>query len=472
MLDIVRPLAPVLPEVELPDAVVFDDKMLYTASAAALYLIAALPIYGVLPQKLADPFYWARGVVASDRGTLLELGVLPVATSAFFWQFLAGSRVVKVNFANSSERKRFQSLQKATALFLGLLYSVVLVLAGYFDSVDSFKPRSLWSQGLIVAQLAAANGVVTYLCEILEKGHGYGPGVMAFTAIHAATKIAGAIAGFVPSALSQNGKVESVVIQLASNFLSSPIKTVYNAFTRSDEINLTQIYLTIVVVLGVMYLSNFRHEVSIKSSKVRSMVSTYPIRLLYCGPLSLIFTWLIIYHLNFVAYLLNQFVGPIPLLAQYDLDVHTNKLNLTSGLLYLLCPVYSSQAGFILNVVRPFALIGFFFIVAVFFGSQWFNLSGSSGKDLAKQFKDQEISLVGFRDGSKELNKLISSASITGCILLGLGVSLGDVFGGDGFVSSVVVGFLGAMGVLENVMADLQQNGAAGSQFGQVFGQN
>ena len=33
-----------------------------------------------------------------NKGTLLELGLLPIITSAFIWQIAAGLRLINVNF--------------------------------------------------------------------------------------------------------------------------------------------------------------------------------------------------------------------------------------------------------------------------------------------------------------------------------------------------------------------------------------
>lgn len=102
-------------------------------------------------------------------------------------------------------------------------------------------------------------------------------------------------------------------------------------------------------------------------------------------------------------------------------------------------------------------------------------MSGSSGKDLAKQFKEQDIVVVGHRDATvaKELNKMISSASLIGSAILGLVVGVAEGTGvSQGLVAGVVVGVLSALSLLEQVMSEYQQAGATNSQFAQVFGTN
>ena len=44
------------------------------------------------PSKSNDPFYWMRVILASNRGTLMELGISPIITLGMVMQFLAGAR--------------------------------------------------------------------------------------------------------------------------------------------------------------------------------------------------------------------------------------------------------------------------------------------------------------------------------------------------------------------------------------------
>ena len=39
-----------------------------------------------------------RVILASNRGTLMELGISPIVTSGLVMQLLAGSRIIEVNY--------------------------------------------------------------------------------------------------------------------------------------------------------------------------------------------------------------------------------------------------------------------------------------------------------------------------------------------------------------------------------------
>lgn len=45
----------------------------------------------------ADPFYWIRVILASNRGTLMELGISPIVTSSLIMQLLAGAKLIEVS---------------------------------------------------------------------------------------------------------------------------------------------------------------------------------------------------------------------------------------------------------------------------------------------------------------------------------------------------------------------------------------
>ncbi|GMM30386.1 Ssh1 protein [Martiniozyma asiatica (nom. inval.)] len=479
ILDVAKPLASLLPEIELPyERVSFDDKIVYTIASAAIYLLASVPLSGIQPSKIVDPFHWLRFSFASQSGTLLELGVLPVLTAGFFWQTLAALRWCKVNFNSLEERQLFQSLQKITAIFLGFFYSTLLVYSGYFKPVDHFVSQSHQSgflaDSLIILQLTVASAAVTYLCELLEKGYGFGPGCMAFIAVTTAYKLAGSVIGFGYAPWSKDGQAEGVLVQLFNSLFSKGfIYTIYNAFTRIENINLAQVYLAFITLFCLMYTYNFRSEISIKSSKVRSMITTYPIRLFHSGALPLIFTLTVIYNANIYAYAFSKIVCPIPFIANWEINAYTKKTaDLTSGLLYFISSSNASTS-IILNLTRIVVSISFITIVCALFGRSWFKLAGSSGKDLARQFKEQDITVIGYRDATiaRELNKLISSASTAGSVVLGLTTSIAEATGySQGFATGVGIGMLCAMSVLEDIMTDVQQGNANGTQFQQVFG--
>jgi protein transport protein SEC61 subunit alpha len=84
--------------------------MLWTSITLFIYLICCqVPIYGVYKQDGADPLYWLRVILASNKGTLMELGISPIITSGMIMQLLAGAKIIEVDQRSKEDRELFQA---------------------------------------------------------------------------------------------------------------------------------------------------------------------------------------------------------------------------------------------------------------------------------------------------------------------------------------------------------------------------
>ena len=45
-----------------------------------------MPLYGIVSSDTSDPLYWLRMMMASNRGTLMELGITPIISSGMVFQ--------------------------------------------------------------------------------------------------------------------------------------------------------------------------------------------------------------------------------------------------------------------------------------------------------------------------------------------------------------------------------------------------
>lgn len=55
---------------------------MWTGIVILIYLVASqIPLYGVVSNAGSDPFYWLRVILASNRGTIMELGISPTVTA-------------------------------------------------------------------------------------------------------------------------------------------------------------------------------------------------------------------------------------------------------------------------------------------------------------------------------------------------------------------------------------------------------
>jgi protein transport protein SEC61 subunit alpha len=62
----------------------------------------------------SDPLYWMRVILASNRGTLMELGITPIITSGMpvKMQLLAGANLIDVDFSLKEDHVLFSRAQK------------------------------------------------------------------------------------------------------------------------------------------------------------------------------------------------------------------------------------------------------------------------------------------------------------------------------------------------------------------------
>lgn len=53
-----------------------------------------------------------RVILASNRGTLMELGITPIVTSGMIMQLLSGANILEVDYSLKEDRALFSGAQK------------------------------------------------------------------------------------------------------------------------------------------------------------------------------------------------------------------------------------------------------------------------------------------------------------------------------------------------------------------------
>ncbi|XP_024119104.2 protein transport protein Sec61 subunit alpha-like, partial [Oryzias melastigma] len=79
----------------------------------------------------ADPFYWMRVILASNRGTLMELGISPIVTSGLIMQLLAGAKLIEVG-DTPKDRALFNGAQKLFGMIITIGQAIVYVMTGMY----------------------------------------------------------------------------------------------------------------------------------------------------------------------------------------------------------------------------------------------------------------------------------------------------------------------------------------------------
>ncbi len=303
LIDYSKSVEAFLPEVEQPiKRVHFRDKVIWTAITLFIYLVCCqIPLYGV---KLTggDPLYWMRVILASNRGTLMELGTSPIITSSMIIQLLVHSKIIECNMSDKEDRRLMENTQKVVGLIITMAQAIIYIVSG------SYGPVTLFYGVLIVAQLSMAGLVVLLLDELLQKGYGLGSAISLFIATNICETILWK--SFSPITINVGGQseFEGAIIALFHLLLtrSSKIQALQHAFNRSNAPNLFNLLATIAVLFLVMYFHGFKHDIEISSRRMRGYTTVYPIKLFYTSNIPIILQAALISNLYFISQILAR----------------------------------------------------------------------------------------------------------------------------------------------------------------------
>jgi protein transport protein SEC61 subunit alpha len=109
-----KPAMQLIPEVAQPEKEIrFQDRVLWTAVSLFIYLVCCqIPVYGIRAAASSDPFYWMRVILASNKGTLMELGISPVVTAGLIIQLISGARLIQIDEKSEEDRQLLNGAQK------------------------------------------------------------------------------------------------------------------------------------------------------------------------------------------------------------------------------------------------------------------------------------------------------------------------------------------------------------------------
>ncbi|BEI90873.1 uncharacterized protein CcaverHIS019_0309430 [Cutaneotrichosporon cavernicola] len=464
LLELVRPFMSILPEVTAPERkVTFQHKILWTATTLLIFLVCAqVPLYGIMSSDSADPLYWMRVIMASNRGTLMELGVTPVVTSGMIMQLLAGAQLIEVDYSLKDDRALFSAGQKLFALIIALGQATVYVLTGLYGAPSSLGAGVCL---LLILQLVAASLIVILLDELLTKGYGLGSGISLFIATNTCESIIWKC--FSPNTVNtgHGPEFEGAIVALFHLVFTMNNKTraLKEAFYRERLPNMMNVIATVIVFAAVIYLQGFRVEIPIKSSKMRGQRGTYPIKLFYTSNMPIMLESALTSNVYLVSRMLydrfpdNLFVR---LLGVWEPVEESTQLEAISGISYYMSAPHSLKEALI-DPFHTVVYLTFIVTACAMFSKTWIEVSGSGPRDVAKQLKDQSMTLAGHRDASiyKELKRVIPTAAAFGGAVLGLlsfgADMLGALGSGTGILMAVTIiyGYF-ELGVKENAGMD------------------
>uniref|UniRef100_A0A3B5QNY6 Protein transport protein SEC61 subunit alpha n=1 Tax=Xiphophorus maculatus TaxID=8083 RepID=A0A3B5QNY6_XIPMA len=382
-LEVIKPFCAVLPEIQKPERKIqFREKVLWTAITLFIFLVCCqIPLFGIMSSDSADPFYWMRVIMASNRGTLMELGISPIVTSGLIMQLLAGAKIIEVG-DTPKDRALFNGAQKLFGMIITIGQAIVYVMTGMYGDPSEMGAGICL---LIIIQLFVSGLIVLLLDELLQKGYGLGSGISLFIATNICETIVWK--AFSPTTVNtgRGTEFEGAVIALFHLLATrtDKVRALREAFYRQNLPNLMNLIATVFVFAVVIYFQD--------------VTSGGPARAYPVG-----------------------------------------------GLCYYFSPP-ESFGSVLEDPVHALIYIFFMLGSCAFFSKTWIEVSGSSAKDVAKQLKEQQMVMRGHRETSMvhELNRYIPTAAAFGGLCIG-GLSvmadfLGAIGSGTGILLAVTI---------------------------------
>ena len=438
-LNMFKPILRFLPEVAPPTKRrSLTERMAWTGAALIIYfMMCEVPLYGV-HTTAPDVFFYLRVVVGSTRGTLMELGMLPIITAGLILDILVASGIIEFDPADPEDRALFTAACKTlciivymlNALFIASYYSGFLMVLSPFCTPTSIRP-DYKKAAVILVQLTAAGFVLILLDEMIQKGWGLGSGMSLFSLASIARNFF--IKTFWPVP-GRDGLPYGALLSGIQSVINGELRPLYD---RGGEPTLLSLAITIAIFSVVICIYGTRVEIPIVYARFRGFRGRYPISLLYLGDLPVLFTVSLILHLNIIAQILwflfnstneNSWLN---LLGCYKKTPHCYLKPIGGLVFYLMKPASFSEA--LHKPVNTIAYLLLFTLICGAFARLWLPISGCDPATVARQLVEAGLQVPGFRRSTEALTRLleryIPPIAVLSGILVGILVAISDIFG-------------------------------------------
>jgi protein transport protein SEC61 subunit alpha len=387
-----------------------------------------------------------RVILASNRGTLMELGISPIVTSGLVMQLLAGSRIIEVNYNIKEDRALFMGAQKLFGILITIGEAVAYVVSGMYGDLKTIGAGNAL---LIIFQLFVAGLIVLTLDELLQKGYGLGGGISLFIATNICENIVWK--AFSPTTINtgRGTEFEGAIIALFHLVITrkDKFRAIKEALYRQNLPNVTNLVATVLVYVIVIYFQGWRVDLPVKYQKYRGQEGRYPIKLFYTSNMPIILQTALVSNLYFVSQLLYNRAPTnvlVRLLGKWQ-DVEGSGQSIpVGGIAYYISPP-TSFAEIIYDPFHAVFYLCFILTACALFSKTWIEVSGASARDVAKQLRDQQIVFKGHRDAAiiNVLNRYIPTAAAFGGMCIGALTVIADFCGaigtGTGILMSVTI---------------------------------
>jgi preprotein translocase SecY subunit len=437
-LGLFKPLGRVLPEIKVPERKVgFNEKIFWTALVLIVFLVMSeIPLYGI-SGSVQERFGALRVIFASNRGTLMELGIGPIVTAGLILQLLAGSAIIDCDMSKPEDRGLFTVASKFFSILLTGIQASAYIISGMYGSLAGTTTL------IIFLQLLGAGVIVMLMDELVQKGWGLGSGISLFI-----------MAGVAQNILWQTfnpgtGLFVGSLYQLLRGGEQTLADWILGVGSYPSLIGFIA---TIGTFMVIIYLEGVRIELPMTYAGYKGFRSRYPIKLLYVSNLPVIFASALFANVFFFTQLLWSQMGmPAPgtnllfqIIGDYSQNATTGNVQPVGGIAYFVTSPQSLQ-GVAESPLRAAGYLGILVAFCAVFSLIWLEVGGLGPSKVAQQLMDSGMQIPGYRRSGRPieaiLKRYIPVVTILGGIIVGLIAGIADflgVFGtGTGILLSV-----------------------------------
>ncbi|RLI46179.1 preprotein translocase subunit SecY, partial [Candidatus Bathyarchaeota archaeon] len=434
-LSLFKPLARILPEIKVPGRKVgFNEKLFWTAIVLIIYLVMSeVSLYGIT-QEATDQFGALRVIFASNRGTLMELGIGPIVTSGIILQLLIGSAIIQADMSVHEDRGLFTVASKFFAILLTGIQAGAYIISGMYGALPTTTTL------IIFIQLLGAGIIVMLMDELVQKGWGLGSGISLFI-----------MAGVAQNILWQTFNPGTGLFVGSLSLLFNGQQTLTNWIIGAGVYpSLIGFIATVGAFIIIIYLEGVKIELPLTYAGYKGFRSRYPIKLLYVSVLPVIFASALFANVYFFTQLLWSSQGqPLPgtnILFQIVGDYNATEAGIQAvgGLAYFVTPPNTIQ-GVAAEPLRAAVYLAILVAFCAVFALVWLEVGGLGPSKVAKQLMDSGMQIPGYRRSGRTieaiLKRYIPVVTVLSGIIVGLVAGISDflgVFGsGTGILLSV-----------------------------------
>src|SRR5437867_11530743 len=421
------------------------------------------PIFGI-PRTgtTTDPFGPLRVIFASQRGTLVELGIGPIVTAGLILQVLSGSKMINVDFTNPQDRALFTGASKVLSIVMTILEGVAFLVGGAYNSGG--QAPSINADFLIIIQLVFAGVIIILLDEMLQKNWGFGSGISLFIAAGVCQSIVWDAIGPISPVSDQKylGAILAFIQAILAPGAPSRLLSLSgdNPLVRPGNLpDMLGFLVTIIVLVIIVYLNGLRVEIPVSYARYRGYRGQFPIKLFYVSNIPVIFAAALFGNIYFIGQLVfnrynasctNFWLGLVPgcFAAQSSAS---SQLIPTKGLAYYAFAPHQlgGLAGVLGDPLRALVYVIIFVLTCVFFAVTWVEVGGMDSKTVAKQLIDSGMQVEGFRRSAVPIRQIldcyIATVTILGGIIIGLIAAGADFLGAFGTGTGIIL----TVGIIE-----------------------